>query len=58
MSEPLSLEEWFLDTNDMLNKCGAHEGHTLRQVGRCILCSCGKRVQGFLPKLRKGQRKK
>lgn len=36
---------------EMMNGTGAHEGHTLSQVGRCIYCSCGGRVgQGRLKK--------
>ncbi len=34
--------------DDFLESKGDHEGHTLKQVGRCIYCSCGKRVQGKL----------
>lgn len=35
---------------DMLAGEGAHTGHKRRQVGRCVLCSCGIRVQGRLSK--------
>ncbi len=29
---------------------GRHEGHTLRQAGRCVCCSCGYRYQGRIPR--------
>lgn len=31
---------------DVLTGEGAHAGHTREQVGRCVYCSCGARVQG------------
>jgi len=34
---------------NLVNSAGPHEGHTLRQVGRCVYCSCGQRFQGRLP---------
>jgi hypothetical protein len=37
------------ETADMLYGEGAHAGHEQRQVGRCVACSCGMRVQGRLP---------
>ena len=48
--ESAAIKDWLADINDMFAGAGAHEGHTLRQVGRCVYCSCGKRVQGTLPK--------
>jgi hypothetical protein len=30
----------------LLAGTGAHAGHTREQVGRCVYCSCGDRVQG------------
>jgi hypothetical protein len=36
------------DLVDLTRSRGAHEGHTLRQVGRCVYCSCGERFQGRL----------
>lgn len=38
------------DIYDMLHGYGRHEGHTREQVGRCVYCSCGLRVQGYLAK--------
>jgi hypothetical protein len=38
------------DIAAMLESTGAHAGHTLTQVGRCVYCSCGKRIQGKLRK--------
>ena len=38
------------DLSDMMEHKGAHEGHTLEQVGRCVYCSCGARYHGRLPK--------
>ena len=35
---------------DVLTNSGTHADHTARQVGRCVLCSCGTRVQGRLAK--------
>lgn len=40
------IRAWLNDLDDMINSSGAHEGHTLNQVGRCVYCSCGKRFQG------------
>lgn len=37
------------DLADMLNGEGRHAEHTQRQLGRCVVCSCGTRVQGRLP---------
>ena len=47
------IEAWLQDLNDMAKGTGAHEGHTLRQVGRCVYCSCGSRYQGTIPKERR-----
>jgi hypothetical protein len=38
------------DLNDMLIGEGNHKGHKARQVGRCVICSCGVRAQGRLKK--------
>ena len=38
--------------NDMYEAAagiGRHEGHALKQVGRCVYCSCGLRWQGRIP---------
>jgi hypothetical protein len=43
-------EDWLADVEEMFDSTGRHEGHVLSQVGRCVYCSCGKRVQGTLPK--------
>ena len=45
-----AVEDWLADVEEMFNHTGRHEGHTLGQVGRCVFCSCGKRVQGTLRK--------
>lgn len=42
--------EFLNDLYDMLNGTGRHAEHTQSQVGRCVVCSCGLRVQGTLPK--------
>jgi hypothetical protein len=42
------------DLADMTQSKGAHEGHTLKQVGRCVYCSCGERYQGRLPGGKRG----
>ena len=44
-----AVGNWLQDLEHMMDSTGPHEGHTLKQVGRCIYCSCGKRVQGTLP---------
>ena len=36
------------DSYEVLTGTGAHAEHTQRQVGRCVFCSCGMRVQGRL----------
>ena len=42
--------EYLSDLYDMLNGTGKHAEHTQSQVGRCVYCSCGLRVQAKLPK--------
>jgi hypothetical protein len=44
----------WLDVADMLNGEGRHAGHQQKQVGRCVYCSCGLRVQGKLPVRKNG----
>jgi hypothetical protein len=44
-----AVESWLTDLMEMTESSGKHEGHTLRQVGRCVYCSCGSRYQGSLP---------
>lgn len=44
------IDRMLQDVDDMIESVGAHTGHTRQQIGRCIYCSCGKRVQGWLPK--------
>jgi len=36
------------DMVDMLTGTGIHVDHTREQIGRCVYCSCGARVQGRL----------
>ena len=45
-----AVEKWLEELNDVLESRGAHAGHTLQQVGRCVYCSCGYRFQGRLQK--------
>lgn len=45
-----AVEDWLADVEEMFESIGRHQGHTLSQVGRCVYCSCGKRVQGTIPK--------
>jgi hypothetical protein len=47
------IAEWLKDLSDMMDGTGKHEGHTLTQVGRCVYCSCGQRVQGTIPEERR-----
>ena len=53
MSQPSEQDEavraFLADLEDMISGKGAHEGHQLKQVGRCVYCSCGGRYQGTLP---------
>lgn len=37
------------DLRAMVAGVGAHAGHTRRQIGRCVHCSCGARAQATLP---------
>jgi hypothetical protein len=45
-----AVADWLTELNEVVGSTGRHEGHTLRQVGRCVYCSCGCRYQGTLPK--------
>jgi hypothetical protein len=45
-----AIQAFMNDLEDMVNSTGAHAGHSLQQVGRCVYCSCGQRYQGRLPK--------
>jgi hypothetical protein len=36
------------DGYEVLTGTGAHAEHEQRQAGRCVYCSCGKRIQGRL----------
>lgn len=51
-----SIEEWAQRMADLMNSTGVHEGHELEQVGRCVYCSCGQRVQGRAPLAGHGSR--
>jgi hypothetical protein len=58
MSEPTpdqaeAMATYMQGLRDMAESTGAHEGHTLTQVGRCVYCSCGSRYQGTIPKERR-----
>ncbi|HEX8866697.1 MAG TPA: hypothetical protein VF821_13660 [Lentzea sp.] len=44
-----AVERFFEEFQEVANGTGRHEGHTLKQVGRCVYCSCGFRYQGRLP---------
>ena len=43
-----AVTDWVNELNDVIEHKGKHDGHTLRQVGRCVYCSCGYRYQGKL----------
>jgi hypothetical protein len=45
---PATLAEQLQDLANMLTGIGRHADHTRRQAGRCVVCSCGVRVQGRL----------
>lgn len=48
MTLPKDVSSIIQDLDDMVNGKGDHADHTRKQIGRCILCSCGVRVQGRL----------
>lgn len=37
-----------VDLADVLAGTGKHADHERRQIGRCVVCSCGARVQGVM----------
>ena len=43
-----AVEAWLADLEDLIGSKGKHQGHTLKQVGRCVYCSCGTRYQGTI----------
>lgn len=43
-----AVRDWMNDLAEAMESRGRHEGHTLRQAGRCVYCSCGLRWQGSL----------
>jgi hypothetical protein len=47
-----AVRDFVTEFTEVTNSAGRHEGHTLRQVGRCVWCSCGFRYQGSLPSKR------
>lgn len=44
--EEAEVRRFLEDAYHLLNGTGDHASHTRKQVGRCVYCSCGKRVQG------------
>jgi hypothetical protein len=42
----MTADEHMARLDDLLAGTGEHEGHTREQVGRCVYCSCGQRIQG------------
>jgi hypothetical protein len=44
-----AVKDWLAELREVTSGTGRHEGHALRQVGRCVYCSCGYRYQGSLP---------
>ena len=44
-----SAAAWMNDAYEVVQGSGAHADHTQQQIGRCVYCSCGERVQGQLP---------
>lgn len=41
-----SMLDHVRDLEDMLAGRGAHVDHERKQIGRCVVCSCGARAQG------------
>lgn len=48
-----AIEKWLAEFGEVIESSGRHEGHSLRQVGHCVYCTCGYRYQGKLPDTRK-----
>jgi hypothetical protein len=46
-----AVSDWLAELAEVTESRDRHAGHTLRQVGRCVYCSCGYRYQGTLPKV-------
>lgn len=44
-----AIQSFIANLQDLATSSGAHAGHSLKQVGRCVCCSCGDRYQGTLP---------
>jgi hypothetical protein len=47
---PEDIVEALENIAGVLQGTGRHAEHTQEQVGRCVYCSCGERVQGKLTK--------
>lgn len=47
---PKRVTDYIQDLSDMLDGIGRHAGHIRTQVGRCVHCDCGARVQGRMTK--------
>jgi len=45
-----AVADWVNELAEVQLSAGRHAGHTLRQAGRCVICSCGYRYQGRLPR--------
>ncbi|GAB3437372.1 hypothetical protein [Actinophytocola sediminis] len=44
----LSISEQLQDMANVLSGTGRHADHDRRQLGRCVVCECGVRVQGTM----------
>ena len=44
-----AIMAYLAELKDVIEHKDKHEGHALKQVGRCVYCSCGFRYQGSLP---------
>lgn len=51
-----ALQKIVDNANEIATSTGGHAGHTPRQVGRCVYCTCGDRYQGWLHNGRKDPR--
>lgn len=45
-----AAQEFLQNAYDVLDGKGKHAEHEQKQVGRCVHCSCGARVQGRMAK--------
>lgn len=40
-----AIRDWLNELIEVMEHRGRHDGHATKQVGRCVICSCGFRYQ-------------